>query len=210
MPVGIPKVPFQGPEEEDASWVDLYNGLFRQRAIFLGERLDTTLGNQIVGLLTYLNIEDPTTDIDFFINSPGGGIRPAVSVYDMMGGVEADVQTICIGTAASMACFLLLGGEPTKRIAYPHARIMMHQPIADLTINPSSGIDRFMAMRETAWLYHACIKGYAQRTRKPTWLIHKDMLRDTFMTPEEAQVYGIIDQIGMDTPEETQAPEIID
>nr|CUR03370.1 clpP1 [Acacia jennerae] len=197
MPVGIPKVPFQGPEEEDSSWVDLYNRLYRQRAVFLGQRLDNTMANQIAGLITYLNIEDSTTDIDFFINSPGGGIRDGVIVYDRMQTSPADVQTLCIGTAASMACFLLLVGEPTKRIGFPHSRIMMHQPVADLADSPTM-LDHIDEMTHVIYLYHLCLRVYQQRTGKPNWLIRKDMQRDSYMTPEEAQSYGIIDQIGID------------
>nr|CUR01735.1 clpP1 [Acacia daphnifolia] len=198
MPVGIPKVPFQGPEEEDSSWVDLYNRLYRQRAVFLGQRLDNTLTNQIVGLITYLDIEDSTTDIDFFINSPGGGIRDGVTVYDRMQTSAADVQTLCIGTAASMACFLLLVGEPTKRIGFPHSRIMMHQPLADLAPSPTS-IDYFSDINQVISLYHLCLRVYEQRTGKPQWLVENDMIRDSYMTPEEAQSHGIIDQIGIDS-----------
>nr|CUR01644.1 clpP1 [Acacia cyclops] len=195
MPVGVPRVAFQFGEG-DAYWVDIYNRLYRQRALFLGQVIDSTIGNQAVGLMVYLTIEDSTKGIDFFINCPGGSIVSGLAIYDVMQVVEPDVQTICLGVAASMASFILLGGEVTKRIAFPHARVMMHQPIADLRTRTKAG-DSILEMSEVVSMYHSIVNTYAQRTGKPSWVIYKDISRDIFMSAEEAQAHGIVDHVGI-------------
>nr|UVY96443.1 clpP-like protease [Rehderodendron indochinense] len=120
MPIGVPKVPFRGPGEEDASWVDV-NRLYRERLLFLGQEVDSEISNQLIGLMVYLSIEDDTKDLYLFINSPGGWVIPGVAIYDTMQFVQPDVHTICMGLAASMGSFILVGGEITKRLAFPHA-----------------------------------------------------------------------------------------
>ncbi|KAJ0078009.1 hypothetical protein Patl1_36733 [Pistacia atlantica] len=104
MPIGVPKVPFRSPGEEDASWVDVYE-----------------ISNQLIGLMVYLSIENDTEDLYLFINSPGGWVIPGIAIYDTMQFVRPDVHTICMGLAASMGSFILVGGEITKRLAFPHA-----------------------------------------------------------------------------------------
>nr|CUR02192.1 clpP1 [Acacia eremaea] len=198
MPIGVPRVPFQGPGDGNAYWVDIYNRLYRQRALFLGQMIDSTITNQIVGLITYLTIEDSRKSMDFFINCPGGSIVSGLAIYDLMQVVEPDVQTICIGVAASMASLLLLGGEITKRIAFPHARVMMHQPIADLRPKIKAG-DSILELNEIITMYHTIVNTYVQRTGKPSWVIYKDISRDTFMSAEEAQAHGIVDHVGIDS-----------
>nr|CUR01461.1 clpP1 [Acacia colletioides] len=200
MPVGVPRVPFppfeDGDGDGDAYWVDIYNRLYRQRALFLGQTVDSTISNQLVGLMVYLHIEDPTKDIDFFINCPGGSIMSGLAIYDVMQVVEPDVQTICIGLAASMGSVILLGGEITKRIAFPHARVMMHQPMADIGAKLKAG-DSIMELIELVMMYNAVVNTYVQRTGKSPWVVYKDMSRDVFMSAEEAQAHGIIDHIGI-------------
>lgn len=121
MPVGVPKVPFLVPEDEDASWIDLYNRLFHERLLFLGQEIKSEISNQLVGLMVYLSIEDKTRDLYLFINSPGGDVISGMAIFDGMHFVEAEVQTVCVGLAASMASLILVGGEITKRLAFPHA-----------------------------------------------------------------------------------------
>ena len=121
MPIGVPKVPFRNPGDEDASWIDIYNRLYRERFLFLVQEVDSEISNQIVGLLVYLNIEDDTKDIFLYINSPGGDVISGVAIYDMMQTVRPGVSTICIGLAASMGSFILAGGAITRRAAFPHA-----------------------------------------------------------------------------------------
>nr|CUR02827.1 clpP1 [Acacia gibbosa] len=196
MPVGVPRVPFQPFEDGDAFWVDIYNRLYRQRAIFLGQMIDSTIANQLTGLMAYLNIESSTKDIDFFINCPGGSIISGIAIYDMMQAVEADVQTICIGLAASMGCFTLQGGEITKRLAFPHARVMMHQPLADLGTKLKAG-DSILELVEIIRTYNSIVEIYSQRTGKHPWIVYEDLSRDVFMSAEEAQAHGIVDLVGI-------------
>nr|YP_009924482.1 clp protease proteolytic subunit [Styrax faberi]QNH68238.1 clp protease proteolytic subunit [Styrax faberi] len=121
MPIGVPKVPFRSPGEEDASWVDVYR-LYRERLLFLGQEVDSEISNQLIGLMVYLSIEDDTKDLYLFINSPGGWVIPGVAIYDTIQFVQPDVHTICMGLAASMGSFILVGGEITKRLAFPHGK----------------------------------------------------------------------------------------
>nr|YP_009924569.1 caseinolytic mitochondrial matrix peptidase proteolytic subunit [Styrax dasyanthus]QNH68338.1 caseinolytic mitochondrial matrix peptidase proteolytic subunit [Styrax dasyanthus] len=108
MPIGVPKVPFRSPGEEDASWVDVYliNRLYRERLLFLGQEVDSEISNQLIGLMVYLSIEDDTKDLYLFINSPGGWVIPGVAIYDTIQFVQPDVHTICMGLAASMGSFI--------------------------------------------------------------------------------------------------------
>uniref|UniRef100_UPI0030E1B302 ATP-dependent Clp protease proteolytic subunit n=1 Tax=Hedysarum drobovii TaxID=2906541 RepID=UPI0030E1B302 len=121
MPIGVPKVPFLLPGDDDASWVDLYNRLFQERLLFLGQEVKSEISNQLVGLMVYLSLEDNNKDLYLFINSPGGGVISGMAMFDTMQFIEAEVQTVCVGLAASMGSLLLLGGEITKRLAFPHA-----------------------------------------------------------------------------------------
>nr|AWI71013.1 Clp protease proteolytic subunit [Thevetia peruviana] len=196
MPVGVPKVPFQAEDEEDASWVDVYNRLYRQRALFLGDIVDSDLGNQIVGLMVYLTIEDSRKDQALFINSPGGWILPGIAIYDTIQGIPPDVYTVCIGVAASMGSLILVGGTATKRIAYPHARVMIHEPFCEFYDVKAN--DYLLETSEFMELYNRVVNAYVQRTGKPSWIICEDIKRDCFMSATEALAYGIVDLIGIE------------
>nr|CUR08539.1 clpP1 [Paraserianthes lophantha subsp. lophantha] len=195
MPVGVPKVPYLFDGDEEPSWADLYNRLYRQRSLFFGQTLDSTLSNQIMGIMVYLNLEESTEDLYLFINSPGGWMVSGVALYDLMQSVKPHVQTVCIGLAASIAAFILLGGEVTKRLAFPHARVMMHQPLSDLRINTIRAENFIVEIGEILTIYNSIVYTYVQRTSKPSWIIYKDLRRDIFMSAEEAQAHGIIDLI---------------
>nr|WEB51364.1 Clp protease proteolytic subunit [Tetraena hamiensis var. qatarensis] len=196
MPVGIPKVPYRLPGEEDASWVDLdlYNKLYQERLMFLGQELKDEITLQIAGLIIYLSIEDPIKDQFLYINSPGGLIMHGVAILDSMYLVRADVQTVCFGIAASTASFILVGGEITKRLAYNHSRVMIHQPSniyreLSATDFADEAVD-LLRMREII------VEVMSQRTGQPIWVISEDMERDVFMSADEAKAYGIVDLVG--------------
>nr|AWI69850.1 Clp protease proteolytic subunit [Malouetia tamaquarina] len=195
MPVGVPKVPFRIPGDEDASWVDVYNRLYRERFLFLGKEVDSEISNQIVGLMVYLSIEDKSKEQYLFINSPGGWVVPGIAIYDAMQFVAPIVHTICIGLAASMGSFLLVGGEITERLAFPHARVMIHQPLG--SFYGTDVPDNFKELEEMADLYDLIVAVYVQRTGKPARIIYEDMERDAFMSATEAQAYGIVDLVGI-------------
>nr|YP_009749856.1 clp protease proteolytic subunit [Cosmos bipinnatus]QIJ46194.1 clp protease proteolytic subunit [Cosmos bipinnatus] len=196
MPIGVPKVPFRNPGEEDASWVDIYR-LYRERLLFLGQEVDNEISNQLIGLMIYLSIEDDTQDLYLFINSPGGWVIPGVALYDTMQFVQPDVHTICMGSAASMGSFILVGGEITKRLAFPHAcRVMIHQPAGSFS-EVATG-EFILEVGELLKLRETLTRVYVQRTGKPLWVVSEDMERDVFMSATEAQAYGIVDLVAVE------------
>nr|YP_009450264.1 clp protease proteolytic subunit [Burmannia nepalensis]AOV93997.1 clp protease proteolytic subunit [Burmannia nepalensis] len=194
MPVGVPKVPFRIPGEEDASWVDV-NRLSRHRVLFLGQEVDSEISNQLVGLIVYLTIEDKTKDLYLFINSPGGWVIPGIALFDIMQCVPQDVHTICMGLAASMGSFILVGGEITKRLAFPHARVMIHQPASSFYQAPS--LEFVLEAEELLKIRETLTEVFAQRTGNPLLVVSEDMERDVFMSATEAQAYGIVDLISI-------------
>nr|ASY97203.1 ATP-dependent Clp protease proteolytic subunit [Cucumis melo var. cantalupo] len=195
MPIGVPKVPFRSPGEEDASWVDLR--LYRERLLFLGQEVDSDISNQLISLMVYLSMEDDTKDLYLFINSPGGGVISGLGIYDTMQFVQPDVQTICMGLAASMGSFILVGGEITKRLAFPHARrVMIHQPAS--SFYEAQTVEFILEAKELLRLREILTRVYVQRTGKPLWVISEDMERDVFMSATEAQAHGIVDLVAVE------------
>nr|YP_009141343.1 clp protease proteolytic subunit [Lathyrus inconspicuus]AIL55869.1 clp protease proteolytic subunit [Lathyrus inconspicuus] len=201
MPVGVPKVAFEVPGEDEETWVDLYHKLFHDRLLFLGQEVESEIANQVAGMMIYLSLENKNKDLYLFINSPGGEILSGMAIFDTIQMVQAEVHTICIGLAASMASLILAGGEITKRLAFPHAktllyytlRVMIHEPAT----SPYDGPTRecIMEADEFRLLHETLITIYSEITHKSFWEISKDLDRDFFMSPEEAQAYGIIDMV---------------
>nr|YP_010717555.1 clp protease proteolytic subunit [Cardamine glechomifolia]WDQ41537.1 clp protease proteolytic subunit [Cardamine glechomifolia] len=194
MPIGVPKVPFRSPGEGDTSWVDI-NRLYRERLFFLGQEVDTEISNQLISLMIYLSIEKDTKDLYLFINSPGGWVISGMAIYDTMQFVRPDVQTICMGLAASIASFILVGGAITKRIAFPHARVMIHQPASSF-YEAQTG-EFILEAEELLKLRETITRVYVQRTGKPIWVVSEDMERDVFMSATEAQAHGIVDLVAV-------------
>nr|QXE40045.1 ATP-dependent Clp protease proteolytic subunit [Cnidoscolus aconitifolius] len=194
MPIGVPKVPFRNPGEDDSIWIDV-NRLYRERLLFLGQDVNSEISNQLIGLMVYLSIESETKDLYLFINSPGGWVIPGIAIYDTMQFVRPDVQTVCMGLAASMGSFILVGGKITKRLAFPHARVMIHQPISGFY---EAQIGEFvLEAEELLKLREILTRIYAQRTGKPLWVVSEDMERDVFMSATEAQAHGIVDLVAV-------------
>nr|YP_010593700.1 clp protease proteolytic subunit [Elatostema salvinioides]WAJ54377.1 clp protease proteolytic subunit [Elatostema salvinioides] len=193
MPIGVPKVPFRNPGDEDISWIDILNRLYRERLLFLGQAVNTELSNQLISLMLYLSLEDDTTDLYLFINSPGGWVIPGLAIYDTMQFVQPAIQTICIGLAASMGSVILVGGEITKRLAFPHARVMIHQPSSYFFW--ASMRDFILEAEELLKLRETLTKVYVQRTGQSLWVVSEDMERDAFMSATEAQAYGLVDRV---------------
>jgi ATP-dependent Clp protease, protease subunit len=192
MPVGVPKVPYRFSDESEAEWVDLYNSLYRQRLLFLCQDLNVELANQLIGIMIYLNAEDDSQGLFMYINSPGGSLTCGVGVYDAMNFVNTEVTTICVGTAASMASFVLCGGTRGNRIALPYARIMIHQPGGGSQGQTSLVLSEALEMLR---IYKEVIQIYVERTGQSIKQIKKDLKRDQFMDAKEAKSYGIVDQV---------------
>nr|YP_009412683.1 ClpP [Phellodendron amurense]YP_009940592.1 ClpP [Phellodendron chinense]ASK50999.1 ClpP [Phellodendron amurense]QNZ92232.1 ClpP [Phellodendron chinense]UEK22444.1 ClpP [Phellodendron chinense] len=194
MPIGVPKVPYRSPGDKHPSWVDI-NRLYRERLLFLGQMVESDISNQLIGIMVYLSIENETKDLYLFINSPGGWVIPGIAIYDTMQFVRPDVQTICMGLAASMGSFLLAAGASTKRLAFPHARVMIHQPIG--AFYGAQAGEFILDTEELLRLREILTMVYVQRSGKPLWVVSEDMERDTFMSATEAQAYGIVDLVAV-------------
>ena len=192
MPIGVPKVAFRLPGEESAQWVDLFNRLFRARVLFLCQDLGDELANQLIGVMVYLNAEEPSEDLYMYINSPGGSVTCGIGVFDIINFIEADVTTICAGSAASMASFVLAGGTRGKRIAFPHSRIMIHQPEGG---SQGQASEVLLESEEVIRIRRQVGQLYADRTGQSLNTITKDMDRDQFMSAREAKDYGLVDHV---------------
>nr|YP_010455013.1 ATP-dependent Clp protease proteolytic subunit 1 [Citrus micrantha]QVL29573.1 ATP-dependent Clp protease proteolytic subunit 1 [Murraya exotica]UUA03849.1 ATP-dependent Clp protease proteolytic subunit 1 [Citrus micrantha]WPX85633.1 ATP-dependent Clp protease proteolytic subunit 1 [Citrus glauca]WRH07661.1 ATP-dependent Clp protease proteolytic subunit 1 [Citropsis articulata] len=194
MPIGVPKVPYRSPGDKHPSWVDI-NRLYRERLLFLGQMVESDISNQLIGIMVYLSIENETKDLYLFINSPGGWVIPGIAIYDTMQFVRPDVQTICMGLAASMGSFLLAAGASTKRLAFPHAWVMIHQPIGAF-YGAQTG-EFILDTEELLRLREILTMVYVQRSGKPLWVVSEDMERDTFMSATEAQAHGLVDLVAV-------------
>jgi ATP-dependent Clp protease protease subunit len=171
---------------------DIYSRLLKERVIFMGEEVNSATANIVIAQLLHLAYEDPKKDIKLYINSPGGSVYDGLAIIDTMNYIEPDVQTIGIGLQASMGAMLLSSGAKGKRFALPNARIMIHQP--------SSGTegkitDQEIALKEGIYLKKVLAEMMAQNTGKTVAQVEKDMDRDNWMSAEEAQKYGIIDEV---------------
>ncbi|HZK31926.1 MAG TPA: ATP-dependent Clp protease proteolytic subunit [Corynebacterium sp.] len=170
-----------------------YSKLFEERIIFLGTQVDDTSANDIMAQLLVLESQDPDRDITMYINSPGGSFTALMAIYDTMQYVRPDVQTVCLGQAASAAAVLLAAGAPGKRAALPNARVLIHQPatqgtqgqVSDLEIQAAE-IERMRRLMETTLAHH---------TNRSAEQIRVDTDRDKILTAAESVEYGIIDQV---------------
>ncbi|OKH15838.1 ATP-dependent Clp protease proteolytic subunit [Fischerella major NIES-592] len=199
MPIGYPSVPYRLPGEQFTQWIHIYSRLARDRIIFLGEEIDDKLANEIIAIMLYLDSEDPGKDIYLYINSPGGAIDSGLAVYDTMQHIKSDVVTICVGLAASMGSFLLAGGTKGKRLALPHSRIMIHQPLLPGGMRGQAS-DIEIEAREILRIRRQMNEIYAQNTGQPLERIEKDSERDFFMSAAEAKEYGLIDKVIEERP----------
>ena len=171
---------------------DIFSRLLNDRIIILSEEVNDANAALIVAQLLYLEAQDPDKDIQFYINSPGGAVTAGMAIYDTMQYIKADVSTICIGMAASMAAFLLSAGAKGKRIALPNAEIMIHQPAAgtqgkvtDMAID----VERFLRIKKHM------NQILADNTGRTVEEIQRDTERDHWFTADEAKEYGLVDQV---------------
>jgi len=176
---------------------DIYSRLLKERIVFLGDAIEDNVANLIIAQLLFLDSEDPEKDINLYINSPGGVITAGLAIYDTMQLVRAPVSTICVGMAASMAAVLLAAGQPGKRYALAHSRIMIHQGSGGFRGNTP---DVFIQVREMETLVNANHELLARHTGQTVEKIVRDTERDYFMSPEQAQTYGIIDAVYAPVP----------
>lgn len=171
---------------------DIFSRLLNDRIVMLSEEVNDITASLVVAQLLYLEAQDPDRDIHFYINSPGGSVTAGLAIYDTMQYIKADVETICIGMAASMGAFLLTAGAKGKRFALPNAEIMIHQPLGGMqgqTTDMAIHVDRMLKIKENL------NRILAERTGKSYEQICADTERDHFLTAADAAAYGIIDKV---------------
>lgn len=176
---------------------DIFSRLLKDRIIILGSAIDDHVANLIVAQMLHLEGEDPTKDIELYINSPGGHIDAGLAIYDTMQYIKSDVRTTCIGMAASMAAVLLAAGAPGKRMILPNARVMIHQPHGGAS---GQSVDIEIQAREIVRMRESLNLILANHTGQPLDKIAKDVDRDFWMTAESAKQYGVVDEILVKRP----------
>ncbi|MEC4982638.1 MAG: ATP-dependent Clp protease proteolytic subunit [Oscillatoria sp. PMC 1068.18] len=194
MPIGVPKVPYQLPGQPYSDWINIYDRLYRERIIFLGRGINDGLANQIIAVMLYLDSEDSSKPIYLYINSPGGSVTAGMAIFDTMQHIKSDVITICVGLAASMGSFLLAAGTKGKRLALPHSRIMIHQPLGGVQ-GRRQATDIEIEAKEILRIKNQLNQMLAERTGQTIEKIEKDTDRDYFMSAQEAKEYGLIDKV---------------
>lgn len=177
---------------------DIYSRLLKDRIIFIGTPIDDHVANLVIAQLIFLEADDPGQDIFLYINSPGGMVTSGMAIYDTMQYVKPDIQTICIGQAASMGAVLLAAGTRGKRHALPNSRVMIHQPSGGFQGQAS---DIEIQARETLKIKDRLNEVLAKHTGKTKQQVEKDSDRDYFMSAEEAKDYGIVDEVIVSRPE---------
>jgi ATP-dependent Clp protease protease subunit len=190
MSILVPYVIEKSGREERA--MDIYSRLLKDRIVFLGTQVNDVVANAIVAQLLYLQFEDEKADIHFYINSPGGSITAGMAIYDTMQFIKCDVATYCIGQAASMGAILLAAGAAGKRYALPHARIMIHQPLAGME---GTATDLEIHAKEVLRIKQMMNEILLKHTGQTLTKIEQDTDRDNFMSAEEAKSYGLIDKV---------------
>ena len=171
---------------------DIYSRLLKDRIILLSGEINDHIASSIVAQLLFLEAEDPDKDINFYINSPGGVITSAFSIYDTMNYIRSDISTICIGQAASAGAFLLSSGTKGKRFSLPNSRIMIHQPLGGAQ---GQATDIEIQAKEILRLKKILNEIMAEKTGQSVENITQDTERDFFMSGEEAKDYGLVDKI---------------
>jgi len=171
---------------------DLFSRLLKDRIVFLGAAIDDDVANVVIAQLLFLESEDPDKDVMMYVNSPGGEVSAGLAIYDTMQALRCPVATFCVGQAASMASLLLTAGAKGKRSALPHARVMIHQPLAGMQ---GQATDIEIHAREILKARDTLNALYAHHTGQPVDRIKHDTERDNFMSADEAKDYGLIDGV---------------
>ena len=193
MPIGTPSVPYRLPGSQYERWVDIYTRLGVERILFLGQEVNDGIANSLVAQMLYLDSDDNSKPIYLYINSPGGSVTAGLAIYDTIKYVKSHVVTICVGLAASMGAFLLAAGTKGKRVALPHSRIMIHQPLGGTSQRQASDIE--IEAKEILRIKDMLNKSMAEMTDQTFEKIEKDTDRDYFLSAEEAKNYGLIDRV---------------
>ena len=171
---------------------DIFSRLLNDRIVFLADEVNDTTASLVVAQMRYLEAQDPDTDINFYINSPGGSISAGMAIYDTMHFIKCDVSTICLGMAASMAAFLLSSGTPGKRLALPNSEIMIHQPLGGAQ---GQATDIKIHAEHIIRIRERMNRLLSEQTGRPYEEICRDTERDNFLTAQQALEYGLVDKV---------------
>ncbi|HHW91502.1 MAG TPA: ATP-dependent Clp endopeptidase proteolytic subunit ClpP [Firmicutes bacterium] len=171
---------------------DIYSRLLKDRIIFLGSAIDDNVANTVIAQMLFLEAEDPDKDIWLYINSPGGVVPAGLAIYDTMQYIRPEINTVCMGLAASMGAVLLAAGTAGKRFALPHARIMIHQPLGGVQGQAADIAIHAQEILKTREILNEIL---AEHTKQPLERIQKDTDRDFFMSAVDAKEYGIVDEV---------------
>ena len=193
MPIGTPSVPYRLPGSQMERWVDIYTRLGVERILFLGSEVNDGIANSLVAQMLYLDADDSSKPIYLYINSPGGSVTAGLAIYDTIQYVKSEVVTICVGLAASMGAFLLAAGTKGKRVALPHSRIMIHQPLGGTSRRQASDIE--IEAREILRMKEMLNRSLSDMSGQSFEKIERDTDRDYFLSAEEAKEYGLIDRV---------------
>jgi ATP-dependent Clp protease protease subunit len=193
MPIGTPSVPYRLPGSQMERWVDIYTRLGVERILFLGSEVNDGIANSLVAQMLYLDSEDSSKPIYLYINSPGGSVTAGLAIFDTIQYVKSEVVTICVGLAASMGAFLLAAGTKGKRVALPHSRIMIHQPLGGTSRRQASDIE--IEAREILRMKDMLNHSLADMSGQTFDKIEKDTDRYYFLSAQEAKDYGLIDRV---------------
>ena len=186
----VPVVIEQSPRGERS--FDIFSRLLRERIVFLNGQVDDNSASLICAQLLFLESENPNREISFYINSPGGVVTSGFAIYDTMQFIKSPVSTVCLGTAGSMGSFLLMAGEPGRRIALPNASIVLHQPSGGFQ-GKASDIERHA--EDILKLKRRMIRMYAEHCGRTEEEVERTLDRDFFMTAQEAKDWGIVDHV---------------
>ena len=180
---------------------DIYSRLLKERIVFIGTPIDDDVANLIIAQMLFLESEDPDKDVHLYINSPGGVVTSGLAIYDTMQYIRPKVSTLCMGQAASIAALLLAAGEKGRRLALPHSRILIHQPMGGFQ-GQASDID--IQAKEILRLREELNRILVKHTSQPLEKIEADTDRDFFMNGVQATEYGIVDEVVVQRPMRTQ------
>ncbi len=184
--------------------MDIYSRLLKDRIVFIGTEINDAVANTVIAQLLFLRAEDPKKDISVYINSPGGYITAGLAIYDTLKFMGYDINTYCLGQAASMGALLLAAGTKGKRFALPNSRIMIHQPsgaVGGTSIDIELQADEILVMKQI------CAQIMSEETGQPIEKIIEDSDRDNFMSPQQALEYGLIDKIAV-APQKAPTPAL--
>ncbi|PXF42416.1 ATP-dependent Clp protease proteolytic subunit 2 [Gracilariopsis chorda] len=196
MAGGVPKVPYKAPGAQNHEFIDIFNRLYRERIIYVGQDLDDESANQIIAVLLYLENDDAKANVSMYFNCPGGTIPAGLAVYDCMQAMKYPIVTLNLGLAASMSAFLVAAGTKGKRMALPNSRFLLQSPSLPDTVRGQAS-DIAIEVRNILNQRNRIIDGLHNFTGRSKDQLKQDLSRDMYLTAPEARTYGLIDNVLM-------------